>query len=137
VEAFKAPNKKDVAYSAVQQVRSALRGMLARLQNPDPEAIAVMYYFPLIVTTSPLYLAALAPDSERVVTRRLPWGSVMVDESERRSFEVVVADETALPSIIDLVAGVPEVAQEFLDSFDRSLLSRQLSHADHAARYPQ
>ncbi len=124
VEAFRKPGEKNSANDAIRQVIDALIGVQSKLAIPSLPTIVVMYYFPIIVTTSPLFEATLAADGRATVIRQVSRTSVLFDRSENQNVEVVLLNESEVPNLLNQIGGMPALAQTFLDSFDRSVFEK-------------
>jgi hypothetical protein len=124
-EAFKDKRNNDAAYLATQQVLSVMGFTASRAFKGEKDVLGLVYLLPVIVTTSPLFEAALDSVTNEIVTRPVlrsvvntptHGGGGMVDVS--------IINEKAIESLMEDIAPFNREMQGFLKSYDRRVLNR-------------
>lgn len=127
-EAFKQPNSRDAAYSAVHQVLSAMDYFARDYFNDDPrdrDRPIVALFLPVVVTSSPIYEASLDDASGEVEVRHVDRSAVSITRHVRRfPTDVSIVGIGAVSQLVADLAPLESEILEFLDTYDRELLRK-------------
>jgi len=132
-EAFRKSNDGDVTYVATRQVLSFMNHMMADYYD-GVENLAIAFFVPIVVTTSPLFEAALSPSSEYVEVKSVARTAVLVPNKETYA-QVTIINETSLESLLDDSQPLHSEIDTFLDIYDRRVLDEQPAVAPSASYY--
>ncbi len=125
-EAFKQPKSRDAAYVATQQVISGMRHM-AKNQFDEEDKTGfpiVVFFFPVIVTRSPIFEAALSNETGRVEVSLVDRSAVSVVQGVRNfPVDVSIVSEQAVPSLLADLKPLTDEVGRYLDLYDRNILS--------------
>jgi len=133
-EAFRKPNDGDVTYMATRQVLSSMNYTMADYYDGSTD-LAIAFFFPIVITTSPLFEAALSPSSEHVEVKSVARTAVRVPNKETYDAQVTIINETALEGLLDDIQPLHSEIDTFLDIYDRRVLDEQPDVAPSASFY--
>ena len=123
-EAFKAPNQNDATYGATRQVLASMNYTMANFYDDVEEKPSIAYFFPIVITTSPLFEAALDLETSRIVTRQVSRSAVVVPNEKTYEAQIALINDKAIASLLDDIHPVRSELSTFLDLYDRSVLDK-------------
>jgi hypothetical protein len=123
-EAFKSSNGRDVSYASMQQVLSATRQdrTSSNYYGDDISDLCLDVFVPVIVTSSPLFEAALDDQSQKIATRAVERTAVRASATGAGGFTVHIFNEQALGQLIGDLRPVRREVEAFVSTFDRRVL---------------
>jgi hypothetical protein len=117
IEAFKDANDRDAVYVATRQLVSAIEHEASHMYTEDEIGYASL--LPVLVTASPLFEAALDPDSGKLVTRQTTYSAVNLRSNTRdRTFVAVILKDDELTRFCQSIAPLTDTLPMFLNEFE-------------------
>ncbi len=124
-EAFKKSNESDVPYAATQQVLSSMNYTRSDYYGGSDGRLNIVFFFPVVITTSPLFEATLDRATGEVVTQQVSRTAVLVSHRKALETPVSLVNDTAIDSLLNDLQPLHSEINNFLDIYDRRILNEE------------